>query len=489
MLYLGIDLGTSSVKAVVYNEYGSVIATASEKYNFALYSNVRELDGDNIWDCTKKALSHIAAEKSVSDRLAGIAVSSFGEAFVALDRYGNVLTPIVVGNDNRADLLFDKYSCMYEPEYIAANMGVHPSPTYSAAKMLYIKYNLPDIYERIDCFLMIGDYINYKLCGIKRSEYSLASRTMLFNVYKKKWDTAFIECLGLDKKKFSKPVCSGEIIGEIKNVLASELGLTKKVMIIAGGHDQPCCTLGGGDVANTLVCSMGTSEAMSFALDKPLPVNTVLKYCFPCEPYLAENRYSSMMYNPAGGILVKWFFDTFCKADFINGKPPYKLFEHNAPDGPTTLIVLPYPAGRGTPRLDNAATMQINGLNLGTNRYELYKALLEGMCFEQKYNTELVKNTGQRFDRIIAVGGGTDSLLWLQIKADILNMPIHLTRCKEVASLGCSIICAVALGRYKSIAEAASKMTHITDTIYPSRTMAEFYEERYGKYLSLVAID
>ncbi|MEA4854094.1 MAG: FGGY-family carbohydrate kinase [Christensenella sp.] len=490
MLFFGLDLGTSGVKANIFDEKGNVVASSYCEYVYVLESEKRELDAENIWECTKYVLQEALKKCSNSNEIAALAVSSFGEAFVSVDEKGNIISRVMVGSDSRADNIYAKKKDLLDPEYIAENCGLAMSSTYSFAKILFIKNEYPKIYDKTKYFLLMEDFIYYKLLGEPYSEYSIASRTMLFNVKKKCWDKNLLDLLGIDERKFAPAVQSGTVLGTINSKVAHELGISPTLKVIAGGHDQPCCAAGGGNSKNDVVCSMGTSEALTPILEKPLSKETTLLYQFANEPYLQADQFCTMLYNPACGVLIKWFFESLCdKHEYVNGVPPYELYEKNAAKAKTKMMVLPYLCGRGTPALDNDMRMSFVNIDLADDRFSIYRAILEGMCFEQKYNLEILSRTGLHYENIIAVGGGTNSALWLQIKANILQMPIKVSACRESASLGCAMICAVALGVYADLAEAAENMHRIATVFEPIKSGKAGYDEKYIKFKKMVSVE
>ncbi len=483
MYFCGLDVGTSGVKAVVFNETGAIVATSYYEYVLTLKSDgTRELDAGDIWNKTKAVLREVGAK---CGEISALAVSSFGEAFICMDKGGREISNVMLFTDRRGEDEYFREMKKSSDEEIAAVCGLPPSTTYSISKLLHIKYNLPDIYERTEKFLLIEDYIYFKLCGQTCTDYSLACRTMLFDVHKKIWSPELMAKFGLDQDRFSTPVQSGTVIGEISAGIAGELGLPAGLKLVMGGHDQPVNAMGAGVRKNTTVCSMGTSECLTPVFSSPLPAGVTLASSLSSEPFLTDDQYCTLAYNVTSGLSVKWFFDTFAPSERMDGHPPYALFEKNAPENPTRLFVQPYLMGSGTPYMDHRARFAILGADVGTTRYDIYKAVLEGLCLDQRLNLEIIKNQGIGIDSIICVGGGSRSRLWLRAKADSMQVRVSTLKCSEAGALGCAILCAVALGVYPDAQTAGEAMSELSETIEPDTRWAAFYDEKFSLYREL----
>jgi len=483
MYFCGLDVGTSGVKAVVFDENGKIAATSFYEYVLVLKSDgTRELDPLDIWEKTKAVLRDVGRKCA---GIAALAVSSFGEAFVCVDKSGREISRVMVFTDRRGE---DEYFAAMKKssdEEIAKICGLAPSTTYSISKLLHIKYNLKDIYQQTDKFLLIEDYIYFKLFGGAFTDYSLACRTMLFDVHKKEWSAPLMEKFGFDPVRFSAPVQSGSVIGEISAGIAREIGLPAGLKLVMGGHDQPVNAMGAGLRTGATVCSMGTAECMTPVFPSPLPFGVTLATSLSSEPFLVDGKYCTLAYNVTSGLAVKWFFDTFASGERPDGHPPYALFEKNAPKEPTKIMVQPYLMGSGTPYMDHRARFALLGADVGTTRYDIYKSVLEGLCMDQRLNLEFIQNEGIKINRIICVGGGSRSGLWLKVKADSMQVAVSTLKCSEAGALGCAILCAAATGAYESPQAAGEAMSVIAETIEPDPKQAAPYDEKFALYKKL----
>ena len=479
MLFCGLDVGTSGVKAVVFDEKGEIKANCFSAYELILKSDgTRDLMSEQIWEKTKEVLRGAGAE--CGGEISSVAVSSFGEAFVPIDKDGKALCEVILLTDRRGEKEFYEAKQKTSDEQIAELIGVPPSTMYSLPKMLYIKNQRPEVYVKAEKFLLIEDFIYYKLCGETYTDYSLAGRTMLFDINTMSWSREMMDIFGIDERKMSKPICSGTVIGNISPAVASELALSDSVKLVMGGHDQPIHAFGAGDVKGQMVCSMGTSECVTPVFDKRLSAELTLKRGLPTEPFVTEGKFCTLAYNVTSGLLVKWFFDTFEK-----GEQKYAEYEANAPKGVSRLFVQPYLMGSGTPYHDPKDRYAVIGADIGTSTYEIYKASIEGLCLDQRMNIEYLKEEGMVYDTLICAGGGSKSELWLQTKANVLQMDVKTLKGKEMGALGCAILCAVAMGAYGSAAEAGKEMCHPDKTYTPDTSLKLAYDEKLGLYLEL----
>ncbi len=480
MYFCGLDVGTSGVKAVVFDEKGSEKKRVYREYNFFLRADgTRSLDAENIWEKTKIVLQEAA--RPFAKLVTAVSVSSFGEAFVVLDSADQVLCEVMVSTDRRGEQEFEEAMKRISGDEIISICGMGPSPTYSLAKLLYLKNHQPEVYANAKRVLLIGDFIQYRLSGCAAADCSSACRTMLFDIEKAEWSERLFHVFDIERSLFSPAVLTGTIMGKILPDVAQETGLSSNTKVVAGGHDQPINAIGTGLRKNTVACSMGTSECMTPVFEKRPNPDVTKESNLPAELVWEKGKYCTLAYNPTAGLLIKWFFDIFSNEK----SPPYELFEKNMPKAPTGIMVQPFLMGSGTPYMDASARMAIAGIDIGTDRYMLYKAILEGLVFDQKLNLEKIQMLSVRTERLVCTGGGCNSKAWLQLKADILQIPVSTLITSEAGALGCAAVCAAALGEYGSMEEAAQNMSVIQETLEPAHAFNDFYQEKFSLYRHL----
>ncbi|MEG2575941.1 MAG: FGGY-family carbohydrate kinase [Christensenella sp.] len=486
MNFCGLDVGTSGVKAVIFNESGARIAEAFRAYNIGFdKSGERGIPARVMWMKAKEVLGDAGAQ--VGGSIDALAAASFGESFVMLDEQDNMLSDIMIYTDRRGESEFLREAKKTSAEEIARICGLPFSPTYSISKLLYLKEHKTEVYNKAKRVLFVEDFVSYMLCGTAAVDYSVASRSMLFDVDKCEWSSVMTEKFGVDAALFSRPVAAGTVIGTVKADIASELGISTDMKVVAGLHDQPASAIGTGLRKGGIGCSMGTTECMTAVFEGMFSAEVTMQNGLSSEPVWRKGTYCTIAYNPSSGLLVEWFFKMFAAEETKNGGAPYALFEKNFPPEPTRLMVQPYLAGGGTPYLDYLSRFAITGAGLETTRYDIYRAILEGLALDQCLNLKTLTAQGMEANSITCVGGGSNSKPWLQIKADVMQIPIMTLDCKEAGALGCAGLCAYAMGIYGSVEEAAEKMSHIKDTFEPNIKNRAFYEEKFEHYRELNA--
>ena len=483
MNFCGLDVGTSGVKAVVFDEQGTQLADAYRAYETEYDPDgLRGLDPCEIWKKTKEVIGEACAKAGKIDALAA---ASFGEAFVMLDERDEPLHDIMIFTDPRGEEEFLRAARDIPHGEIARVCGLPFSPTYSISKLLYLKERKAELYGRAKRVLFIEDYVGYMLSGSAAVDYSIASRSMLFDARSCTWSGEMMDRFGIDRGLFSRPVPAGTVIGTVSPKVAAELGVPETMKIVAGIHDQPASAIGTGLAAGSVACSMGTSECLTPIFTGIFQPEAIMRNGLSSEPVWENGKYCTLAYNPSCGVLVEWFFRTFAAAETEKSGPPFALFEANFPQKPTKLMVQPYITGSGTPYLDTHARFALTGAGLETTRFDLYRGILEGLALDQYLNLELLRAQGVHAESLTCVGGGSKSRPWLQVKADVMQLPVSTPLCREAGALGCAALGAVALGVYGSVEEAAGSMTHIVDTLEPNGEHREFYKEKFEEYRTL----
>jgi xylulokinase len=421
------------------------------------------------------------AAKKTGGRLEAVCADSFGEAFVALDKQGELVCDPMLFTDRWGEKEYYEAEKKTSAAEIAETCGLPLSPSYSLSKVLYLREQRPDIYEKIDRILFIQEFISYMLCGQAGVDYSAACRSMFFDVRNCTWNEDLINRFGLESRHYSPPLPMGTVVGTLRKNLAKELGLSDTVKVVTGGHDQPVNAIGSGLREGCAVNSMGTSECITPLLDSILPADFIAGKGIPAEPLWEKGKFCCMAYNPSSGLLVQWFLATFTDEKEL----PFARFDNSVPARPTRIMIQPYLMGSGTPYMDPSARLAITGMDYGATKFDIYRAILEALCLDQELNLAILREQHIPVKHVIATGGGSKSRAWLQIKADVLQIPVSTLEVKEAGALGCAILCAKAAGLYGSLEEAAQNMSHIKATIQPNPEHKSFYTEKFALYRNL----
>ena len=376
----------------------------------------------------------------------GIGISSQGEAFTLIDKDGKALCNALVSSDIRANELIKPWTDKFGEEKLYNITGHTPHPMFSLFKLLWIKENNPDIWAKADRILCFEDLLQYRL-GIKEPSmgWPLAGRTMLFDVVKHEWNKEIIGAAGVRAEQLSRPLQSGSFAGYVESEIARELNLSEKTFIVTGGHDQPCSALGAGAIESGIaVYSSGTVECITPAFDKPVFTNQLRKSNLCTYDHTAPGMYATVAFSLTGGNILKWFRDQFGDAEVELARKmkrdPYELLIDKLPEEPSRLLVLPYFTPTGTPYFDVSVKGAILGLDMSVTREEIMKALLEGVAFEIKLNLDILKESGYEVKELRVIGGGARSRRHVQLKADVIGMPITILDVTEAGCMGVAML-------------------------------------------------
>ena len=492
MSYMGLDIGTTGCKAVIFDEDGRQLALAYEEYEIiSKKDGWAEIDSNQVCKSCFKVIKETAS-KVKNDPVQGIGISSQGEAFTPIDSKGNILAKAMVSSDTRAASISRTWSREFGREKLYNITGHTPHPMFTIFKLLWLKENQPEVWERADKFLCFEDLLHLKLGLEPAIGWPLAGRTMMFNIKTHQWDTKILDQIGLNKKKLARPLASGTIVGHIPNSIAGQLSLAPDVIIVAGGHDQPCGALGAGVTKQgTAMYATGTVECITPVFSSPVMSSNLYKSNLCTYDYTLDNSYTTAAYSLTGGNILKWFCDQWADKEIREaeerGVDPYQIILEQIGVRPTKLLVLPYWTPSGTPYFDLETPGVIYGLRLNTQKAEVLRALLEGVALEMKLNLNILEESGIVIDELRAIGGGAKSKIWLQLKADILNKPITRVKVTEAGCLGAAML-ACAAGQKTKIKDLVNNWVQTDSLIEPNVSNAEYYQEHFLKYKKLYSV-
>ena len=486
MLVLGLDIGTTGIKSVVYNESGEIMGTGFRECSVLCpTANHYEQDAEAVWDVAQDVI-RISTSKC-KNRVSALSVSVQGDAIIAIDMHRNAIAPAQLGIDYRgreeALLCKDRFGG-YE---LFCRTGMRPHPMNSFVKMLHLKHEQPDVFRRAHKLVTFSDYILGKLGSESFViDYSMASRTMCMNSAKLQWDQEILSKFHFDNDKLSIPVASGTVVGTVSHSLAQSLGLSDKCLIVAGGHDQACAALGAGLEPGIALDSHGTAEVISTVFHQPNISEMMYRSYFPSSAYIIDGMYYTFALLHVGGILLKWFVEGFCEPDIETAKEmgisPYAFMDSKIPNEPSQLFVIPYFNGSGTPTCNLDARGAIIGLTLSNDRYDIARAVMEALSFEAKYNIYTMNCCGLPLHEVRCVGGAARSSVNLQIKADIWDLPVATMKNRESACLGAAMMAAVGAGLFKDFSEATKALVRVGRLFEPDPSKSTIYADRYAQY-------
>lgn len=487
MRFMGLDIGTTGCKAVIFDAVGNLLTSVSREYAVDIpRPNWAEQDAERVWRLAQDALREAIAAAGPEDSVA-LGLSVQGEAVMPVDARGQALRPAILGMDTRTGeqnaWLRDKFGA----EHLFERTGMPVHTINTLPKLLWLKQNEPDMWARAERFLLYEDFLINKMTGQAVISRCLASRTQLYDIPRDRWSPEILEALEVEPDRLATVQPSGVAVGPMLPELAESLGLAKPPLVVTGGHDQACGALGVGLTQPGLaMVSTGTAEVVEVALGSPTLNETVYKGNISVYAHVVPDLYLAMTLNHSGGLLLRWFRDTLCQEEMqqaqASGRDPYDLILEGASPEPSALLLLPHFAGSGTPWFDTASKGAILGLTFGTNKTDLAKAILEGLTFELRVNLDLLKEGQVAINELRAIGGGARSDLWLQLKADVTGVPVIMPRITEAACWGAALLAGAGSGHFSSAAQAAEEMLQLERRFEPDPERMARYQTRYALY-------
>lgn len=488
MSLLGIDVGTAGCKAAAFSLDGRALAQAYREYpTLHPRDGWAELDSRRVVALIREAIAEVAAATS-GDPITALCTSSIGEAVTPVSASGEILDGCILHTDVRGgDLLEACLAGLGQEAFFEINPNIL-GPQYTLPKLLWIRKHRPDLYDRADRFLLWGDMVAWALGCEPVTSYSLANRTLVFDIRRQDWSDALLARAGIDRAKLPRPVASGTLAGTVSDAAADALGLPRGVAVVVGGHDQCCNSLGAGiDRAGRAVCGIGTVECLTPTYDHIPPAAAMLACGLNVEHHLLPGLYVSFLYNQAGS-LVRWFRDTFAAADrrlLPAGADVFDALAAEMPPGPTRLLVLPYFEPVGTPHFITDSAGAVVGLKTATTRGEILKAIMEGVAYYFVESLDSLRRLGIDTSEFVATGGGARSDAWLQIQADVFGVPFVRPAITECSVLGAAMLAGVATGEFASPAEAVARFVRRDRVFEPDAARHAAYAERVARYRQL----
>ncbi|MDK2807263.1 xylulokinase [Thermoanaerobacterium thermosaccharolyticum] len=485
MYFLGIDLGTSSVKIILMSDNGSVVSSVSKEYPvYYPEPGWAEQNPEDWWNATKDGVKEIIAKSGVNgDDIKGVGLSGQMHGLVLLDKDNNVITPAILWCDQRTQEECDYITGKIGKEGLLKYTGNKALTGFTAPKILWVRKHLPDVYAKIAHILLPKDYIRFKLTGEYATEVSDASGTLLFDVSNRRWSKEMIDIFEIPEKALPKCYESTDVTGHVTKEAADLTGLKEGTIVVGGGGDQASGAVGTGTVKSGIVSvALGTSGVVFASQDKYAADDELRLHSF-CH---ANGKWHVMGVMLSAASCLKWWVD-----DVNNYSSEAMTFDglleeaEKVKPGSDGLIFLPYLMGERTPYSDPYAKGSFVGLSITHNRGHMTRSILEGVAFGLRDSLELIKDLNIPVNEVRVSGGGAKSKLWRQILADIFNVRIDMINATEGPSYGAAIMASVGYGLFKDVDEACSKLIKVTDSVYPIQENVERYNKLYPIYVSL----
>lgn len=478
-LLLGLDIGTTNIKAVVFDRTGQVVASASVKTpthfpqpGWAYYKP------DEIWNSTVEALRQVTAHTPEPKRIASVAVASIGETGFPMDARGACTYDAIAWFDARSQAQSQWLAQVLGREHVFTLTGLSLQHIFSLCKILWIKDNEPEAFGRTVRWLNTADYIAYRLSGVQATDYSLASRTMALNIRKLQWEHELINAAGVSPDLFAPLLPSGSRLGTIRPELATSVGLPAHVQVAVGGHDHVCGAAAAGVIdSSAMLDSIGTAEALLLPLDQPLTDPKMTGQGYEQGAHVAGGYYTFPSFRTAGAC-IDWFRSTCA------GGASYAELIAEAeltPPGSLGVRFMPHMRPSNSPYIDPKSRATFVGITTDTTRGAMFRAVLEGLAFEARAVLEPLSEYIDLSARqaIYAIGGVTRNLLLMQLKATLLNKTISIVNINEETALGAAILGGVGAGVYANLPDAIASLRYTTTAVEPDAAQVEFYDAAF----------
>ncbi len=486
MKIAGLDIGTTGCKVTVFDESGAYLDKAYRDYPIKRGSDEHEVNAEAILEGVLEVIKEIA---TVHPDIAGIGVTSFGETFVLTDEQGTPLHQAMLYTDPRGIEECDELTTKMGGKTIASITGTKPHEMYSICKLMWLRKNRPEIYAKATYALLMEDFIIYHLTGKRQIDYSLAARTLAFDITSLKWSEEIFQMAGIDVSLMSKPVPTGTSAGYILPKMAEKTGLSKDTQIINISHDQIAAAVGSGVFSSDVaVDGAGTVECVIPVYDEVPDLNIMYEGGYSVVPYVVPGKYVAYALSYTGGALIQWCVETLAKKEKELAKEQgisvNELLEGDFTE-PTGMLLLPHFAGAANPYMDMGSKGAIIGLTAASTVSDIYRACMEGVVYEVLLNMEFLQPSGLHFRKMHATGGGAKSEVWMQMKADMLNIPIVALSTVDAGTVGSAMLTGIAIGCYADLEDAAMHMVEIKHTYEPNPLMHEKYVKYYRRYRQL----
>lgn len=491
---LGVDVGTTSIKVAIIDEQARVLGMSSSSYRLITPNqDYAQIDTEDMWRAYLKCIRLLQEGKNIDmSRVAGISISSLCPGLAALGENGEVLTDPIIYSDRRsteeAEMILEAVGRekLFE---ITANTAM--AGAMSGTSMLWIKRNLPEVYEKTKYFGHVNTLLAQRMSGNFAIDYSNASYTDLLETTGGfQWSEVLCEKIGIDMEKLPPLHASTDVVGGLIHPDLIQMGIPRDTPVIIGGGDTACATLAAGVTKAGQVCeSVGTTNVLTICVDQPKFDKGFINRC-----HVVEGTWIYQGALSHTGASYQWFRDNFCQ-DLVDravgtDKTAFQFMNEEADmaePGSGGLVFLPYMLGERSPIWDPYARGVFFGISLQTTRKEMNRAVMEGCGYGLRQLSEIAERvTGREIKEFTSIGGGAKSETWAQIKADITGKDIKILDMNDMAPIGAALLAGVGAGIFKDVYEAADKVEKkVYKVIRSSRAHDDIYNKRYQVYIQL----
>lgn len=479
MYYIGVDLGTSSVKILLVDETGKVCKTVSQTYPLEFpQPGWSQQNPEDWWNAVCTLMPQLLSSVDAA-QVAGLAVGGQMHGLVALDAQDRVIRPAILWNDGRTGVETEEMNRYFGKEKLLELSGNIAFAGFTAPKLLWMRRHESENFQKISKIMLPKDYVVYRLTGVHSCDMSDASGTLLLDVKKRSWSKELLDYCGVTEAQMPRLYESYEPVGTVLPDVAAQLGLPVSVVVAAGAGDNAAAAVGTGTVGNGCCnVSLGTSGTVFISSDT---------FCLPPEGNLHSFAHADGTYHLMGCILSAasaygWWTKDVLKASSDDEEQSVVT---DGDLGSNPVFFLPYLMGERSPHNDPAARGAFLGMSMDTTRAQMTQAVLEGVAFAIRDSVEIARKLGVTITESGLCGGGAKSPLWRKIMANVLKMEMLVPEQEEGAGYGGAILAMVAAGAYPNVRSACKALRTPRTSYRPDPEIATRYEERYQVYRSL----
>jgi len=489
---MAIDLGTSTLKVAIFHTDGKIAAASSVEYMLSYPGKeMVENDVEKYWETivilVKKTLKDLSDDPS---KILAISLSSQAETIVPVDKDIRPLRPAIVWLDGRSAKEAREISFAFDEDKLFGITGLPSSdPMWPASKIKWIEKNELEIFKKTYKFLLLEDYVSYRLTGKIFGESTVYNSSYYYDINKLEYYKPMLDYLNITEDKLPEVVYTGTVMGNISNEASTETGLSTSTKFVAGAMDQVAGAVGAGNIREgTATETTGTAFAMIVTTDKPV-IDKDSRLV--CQLHAIKGKYCLMPFSMTGGMVLKWFKDNFFDSGDSNKLSDNEIYDiltseaSNVPAGSDGLIMLPHITGAFFPENNPKARGVFFGISIDHKRGHFTRSILESIAFMLKRDLEIFSKNNIKIGSIISMGGGAKSSLWNQIKADITGIELLIPENTETALLGAAIIAGMGVGIYEDFGTATSKAASIGEKYSPDSENKSIYGIAYKKYVDL----
>ena len=476
VLFIGIDLGTSSTKLLLSDEAGNILNTVSRDYPLVFpHPGWSEQDPLLWWNACEEGIPELLMGFDAS-AVAGIGVAGQMHGLVVLDRDDNVIRPAILWNDGRTAAEVEYLNSVIGKQKLSELTANIAFAGFTAPKILWMKKNEPENSGRISRIMLPKDYVNYRLTGIHCCDYSDASGMLLLDVEHKCWSEEMLEICSISIEQMPELFESYQVVGTLRSDVAERLGLPVSVKVVAGAGDNAAAAVGTGTVGEGKCnISLGTSGTIFISSDHfgVDPNNALHAFAH------ADGGFHLMGCMLSAASCNKWFCEDVLGTDDYGGLQG-GIREDRL--GKNHVYFLPYLMGERSPINDTDARGTFLGMTMDTSRADMVQAVLEGVAFAIRDSFEVARSIGLKIDRTKICGGGFRSPLWKKIFANVLGIPLDMMKTEQGPGYGAVMLSMVGCGLFPDVQSAAESLVSTCSTVMPETELVNLYNERYSEF-------